>query len=120
MGYRSQVRIVSTKSGFEKLKAITVCPECTVSLLEELDKYHESDGLVYFGWDYIKWYEDYSDVRLVLTGIEDLYEQGEVFKLARLGEDFGDFYTEQWDDEDVLPDIYPYQGIDDNYTEEEM
>ena len=45
-----------------------------------------TSDMVYFGWDYLKWYEDYEDV----TFIENFVCNLEYYAFSRLGEDYGD------------------------------
>ena len=51
----------------------------------ESDNILTSD-MIYFGWDYLKWYENYKDVSFIENFISNL----EYYAFARLGEDYGD------------------------------
>ena len=63
MGYRSDVRILTTKKGFEKLnnyvnEKIKTLPnqDFAYNLLEHLDINYENEYSKYFGWNCVKWY----------------------------------------------------------------
>lgn len=119
MGYRSDIRVVTTKEGYDGLKKIL--GNDYAYLMPEDSVLYTHGGLVYFAIDYVKWYGEYRDVKCFMDGMKKLHEENKIpFKFARLGEEFGDFEAEEYDEEGVLPDIYPYQSFDDDYTENQM
>ena len=88
MGYRSDIRIRLTKEDFNKLveefdKELIQTKKLELNLFEHLDIYkkeedyeyytqdenHEwithKENCVYFGWDCVKWYDDYEDVEFI-------------------------------------------------------
>ena len=97
MGYRSDVGLALSKAGVgrlqEKLATLDKASE-TFFNVTELLKYaykhqkHEETGAELFLWDYLKWYDNYSDVRF----IEDLMGEleDEEFLFLRIGEDMND------------------------------
>ena len=73
MGYRSDIRIVTTKDGFEKLKEFVkkYLEEKKLdikeyNLLEELDTKADGKEQCYFGWNGLKWYS--SSNSLIILG----------------------------------------------------
>ncbi len=93
MGYRSDVRVVTSNKGFKKLKEIynkkMIDNDCKYNLLEHLDIDHNTnDNNKYFGWNYTKWY--YKDVELFEESLNELEEQGYSYNFARIGESYED------------------------------
>ena len=107
MGYRSDVTISITKEGYSRL--VSMCDEANVEhplmsrdVLPDFITLFE--GCVVFGWDDIKWYEDFPDVKAVLEAVSALDEEGVPLRFVRVGEDPEDI--EQWGKTDGL-DAYP-------------
>ena len=80
MGYKSDVRIITSKDGFEILKEFVkkYLKEHNedYNLLEKCDIKQEGKEQYYFGWNYIKWYEnDYKDVDAIMEGLNYLGEK---------------------------------------------
>ena len=74
MGYRSDVRIVTSKKGFKKLndyvKNYLKDKNEDYNLLEHLDFKVENSYEKYFGWNGIKWYdgcEGYEEVTEIIS-----------------------------------------------------
>ena len=63
MGYRSDIRIVTSKKGFDKLKEYVSDylkkekKDDSYNLLNDFTVYKENKYQVYFGWNYLKLYE---------------------------------------------------------------
>lgn len=123
MGYRSDVRLITTEEGWQKLKsfASNYLLEKTGTdkynyLLDEYIDIFEVDGnsVVFVGWNDIKWYESMEDVDAVMKGLEYLEELDIPYRYARLGEDYTD-YTEIYCDSEKgdLPYIYLCRHFDD-------
>lgn len=104
MGYRSDVRIVTSKRGFkELLKYIdayyeknNVPKEYQFDLINNLDVNYENRFQKYFGWDNIKWYS-YPDVEAIEEGLRKLEDNDFSFRFARIGEGYDD-YEEYYND----------------------
>jgi hypothetical protein len=122
MGYCSDVRIATTKEGYDKLKelveAITakraLAEGYAYNLLESTDekKYNPKADYVIFGWDYIKWYEDNDpDVNAVITALKKVSEKYPV-RFIRVGEEPGDIEDWDTDPQYVLPGLYTATYID--------
>ena len=106
MGYRSDVRIITSKKGFEELKSFVNKylgeRDCNYNLLNSLEIENNKGDQIYFGWDYIKWYDGfdgYEDVTAIVEGLDYINEKGYGYRFARLGEDYDD-YEEKYDDGD--------------------
>ena len=132
MGYRSDVRIVTSKKGYK------VLDDYVKKYLSDHDKNRnwnlmkrpnikkETPYTTYIGWDCLKWYEfsDYEDVNAIMTGLDYLKENGYSYRYSRLGENYDD-YDEQYyesDNEDEQDLVYPsiIRAFDDDYILEEL
>jgi hypothetical protein len=122
MGYCSDIRIATTKEGYDKLNelvaAITVkqalAEGYAYNLLESTDvkKYNPKANYVILGWDYIKWYEDDDPyVNAVITALKKVSEEYPV-RFIRVGEEPGDIEEWDTDPEYVLPGLYTATYID--------
>lgn len=129
MGYRSDVRIVTTKKGFEYLEKksdeIMARKENDElhSLLNDLDIYEESkNDVVYMGWNGLKWYCDYPEVKIIEDTLTKFPEQDISFRFARMGEDATDYEENYYsaDDNEDLPYPYLNRDFNDDYIYEQM
>lgn len=124
MGYRSDVQIMITKKGFDKLKdyvkefleekkaegKITNTEEA--NLLSDLDIYEEHDDYILFGWSSVKWDDLFhTDVMAVMHGLDKLEEAGLVYKFIRLGEETTDIELQEYDNDCTLPYFYVERTI---------
>lgn len=132
MGYRSDVRIVTSKKGFK------VLDDYVKKYLREHDKNRnwnllkspkikkETPYTTYIGWDCLKWYEysDYVDVDAIMTGLDYLKENGYSYRYSRIGENYDDYdekyYESENEEEQDL--IYPsiIREFDDDYIFQEL
>lgn len=129
MGYRSDIRIVTSKEGFEKLsefvKNYLKENNEDYNLLEECDIKQEGKKQCYFGWDSVKWYEhDYKDVDAIMEGLSHLGENEYSYRYMRMGESYDDI-EEQYYDGDKDKNIYleypnMIRGFDDEYLKEQL
>lgn len=105
MGYRSEVRIITTKEGYEKLKLYVkeyienkVKPEERYNLLENCDIEEKDDKMCYLGWNYIKWYDNcFPEVDAIEDGLNKLEEDDISYRFARIGEDYDDIEEKNYD-----------------------
>lgn len=104
MGYRSDVRIITSKEGFEKLKEfvenyLQEHHSEDYNLLKECDIKEEDKEQCYFGWDYIKWYEDddYAEIDAIMKGIDYLGENEYSYRYMRIGENYEDCEQRDYD-----------------------
>ena len=99
MGYRSDVRIMTTKKGFKELKKFTddylKGKNFTYgNLLDDLQINEETKYAKYFGWDSIKWYdgcEGFEDVDAIMEGLSHLADKDFSYRYARIGESYDDY-----------------------------
>lgn len=104
MGYRSVVRIMTNLEGFEDMQEIAYqmqtennlsleypkLPEPGADPLKCFDHYDAQENYLCFGWDWIKWYEEYQDVRFIMDVLEKANEANIAWQFMRLGEDNSD------------------------------
>lgn len=97
MGYRSEVRIATTREAYDLM-----CEKVDF-LSDGLDSYplmgterptdffDEKGDSVVFGWDSIKWNESlFTDVRNVLEALDEIGEGEFPYEFCRVGEDWDD------------------------------
>lgn len=110
MGYRSDVRIIMSKNGFNKFKkyvedhirkyklnnikegSIAATYNYDYNLLNNLDvSKASSDGnQIYIGWDNLKWYDGYEEVDSIMDSLNKLEKNGYGYRYVRIGESFDD------------------------------
>ena len=108
MGYRSDVRIMTTKKGYNELKKYTDKylqdkKYTSGNLLDNTDINEETKYAKYIGWDSIKWYdgfEGYEDVDAIMNGLDHLEENNYSYRYARIGESYDD-YDEKYFESDI-------------------
>lgn len=124
MGYRSDVRIITTKKGYDELKKYTddyikKSGKKHDNLLDECILFSETKSLKYFGWDNIKWYEDdYVEVDAVMNGLDYLLDNDFSYRYSRIGEDYDDFDEFSYDSEKKEKSNLPYICLNRNYDDE--
>lgn len=132
MGYRSDVRIMTSKKGFEKLKEYTdkYLKDKDYkygNLLDECDISEETKYAKYIGWNNIKWYEysDYTDVDAIMNGLDYLKNEDYSYRYARIGESYDDYEehsyeSEFYEDEQDLEYPSMERYFDDDYVIDNM
>lgn len=130
MGYRSDVRIITSKKGFNELdKYITkyLKGEKDWNLLHQLDVDKSNDYERYFGWNSVKWYENsegFEDVDAVMSGLQHLEDKDLSFRYARMGEEYGDYDQKDYESENEKEQDLDYpsmiRGFDDDYMEDQI
>ena len=132
MGYRSDVRIMTSKKGFEELKKYTekYLKDKNFSygnILEDLDFESETKYAKYFGWNGVKWYdgcEGYEDVAAIMDGLTHLANNDFSYRYARIGESYDDYEESSFesDKEDEQDLEYPCmnRGFDDDWVIHQM
>ena len=99
MSYFSTVRMVTTVSGFEFLKStineylIQYCCSGELNLLlhTNLDYYQSDDYGVYFGWDNIRWYDQFfPEIIAFCAALKELEKQSFEYQFLRIGENYDD------------------------------
>lgn len=132
MGYRSDVRIMTTKKGFDELKKYTEKylkdKNYTYgNLLDDLEINEETKYAKYFGWDSIKWYdgcEGFEDVDAIMDGLNHLQKNNYSYRYARIGEDYSDYdefnYESEIEDEQDLEYPSMNREFDDDWVIQQM
>ena len=99
MSYFSTIRMVTTISGFDFLKSSIddyldqhCCPNDLNLLLESNMDYYQSDDYgVYFGWDNIRWYDQFfPEIIAFCDALEKLEKQSFEYQFLRIGENYDD------------------------------
>lgn len=125
MGYRSDIRIVTSKDGFEKLKEFVTNylkeHNEDYNLLEKCDIRQEGKNQVYFGWNYLKWYEgSYKEVDAIMEGLNYLGENEYSYRYSRIGESYDDYEEQYYDGNKEKENYLEYPNLirefDDEYV----
>ena len=130
MGYRSDVRISTSREGFNKLNKYVeeylknnTRSFSNDNLLTQCDILVKNDKMVYFGWDNIKWYDDiFEDIKAICYGLKKMDVDNYSYNFARLGEEIDD-YEESYnssDKEDYIQFPFINRSFDDEYYIEKM
>lgn len=98
MGYRSDVRIVTSKRGYNELKKSIqdyykendIPKDYQFDLLNNTNVMEMNKYQVYLGWNNIKWY-GYPDVDAIEDGLSKLKDKDLSYRFARLGENYDDY-----------------------------
>ena len=127
MGYRSDVRLITTKKGYDKLSKFVkkeVNNVLSDNLLENCDFKSVHHNEVFMGWNSIKWYEycDFKEVDSLLNGLKYLNENNYSYHFSRMGENYDDYEENNNDVEGDEIDIYPsmIREFDDDYVKSEL
>lgn len=129
MGYRSDIRIVTSVEGFKQLSEFVknYLKEKKLNaeeynLLENLEVKVEGKEQCYFGWNYLKWYDGYPDVDAIMEGLDYLGENEYSYKYMRIGESYDDCEEQYYDGikEDNIELAYPnmIREFDDDYIKD--
>ena len=132
MGYRSDVRIITTGEGWKELKSfaekyVKYMTDIETNIFKDayLDyfKTTEDGEIVYLGWNAIKWVEhdNFYDVDGVMKGLRKLERLDIPFRYARIGEDYTDYDEDYHTNEnDILPNTSLIREFDDQWVVDEM
>ena len=126
MGYRSDVRIITSKKGFKELNNyvkdyLSKTDESNYNLMEALKFKVENKYSCYFGWNWVKWYENsYPSVDAIMSGLEHLREKDLSFRYSRIGENYDDYETDYHESEKEEEQDFEYPSMlrefDDDYV----
>lgn len=130
MGYRSDVRIVTSEEGFKKLEQFVenYLKEKKVdieeyNLLNSLDIRSQGKGQCYFGWNSIKWYDFCDEIKIdaIVAGLDYLEKNEYSYRYTIIGENLDDIEENSYDGnkEDIYLE-YPsvIRQFEDDYTKE--
>lgn len=120
MGYRSEVRIATTREGYDlmcdRIDFISEGHDSYPLMGSERQPefFDEENGTVVFGWDNIKWYAGlFCDVTNVVEAMGELEEQEIPYEFCRIGEDWDDIELRTSGENDELAlHIEPSVAID--------
>ena len=99
MGYRSDVRIRTTKKGFEilekeiqnKLKEKNLTEDYNLLKVAKITvTIEDGKDAVTIDWECIKWYQGYKDVDIVMSSLSTLAEENIDYQYMRIGEEIAD------------------------------
>lgn len=112
MGYRSNVRIATTRAGYERMCRIVdetdAGNEFRLMGAKVAPKHRSSfGGTVVFGWDWIKWDECYPDVSKVVKAQQTIESEGYPVVFARVGEGLDDVEMTEANEGMSELDAYP-------------
>ena len=115
MGYRSDIRIVVSKEGYEKLKEFSDKyifeknreNDCELdNLLNLCDVFKMDDKQCYIGWNSVKWYDGFPDVDAIEKGLDYLQENDYSYRISIIGESIEDIEERSYDSEQREEDIW--------------
>lgn len=115
MSYKSNVRICTTKKGFDMIKEFVsdkTDGTCTRNLLNCIDEkiIGKDRDFILFGWDWIKWYDMLNDdVIAVMGALNYINDKNIPFNYIRVGE------SSEGDVEEWYRDLYnvlPWMSVD--------
>lgn len=127
MGYRSDVRLVTTEKNWKKLSehmsewaighVAGAEQEKWVRSCFSPDLFERGNGLVYAGWDDIKWYDSYDpEFKEFMKFLRTL----QPFNYLRIGEEEDDIDRIERDKDYELPYIYIERKPDDRYVLDDL
>ena len=104
MGYRSDIRIRTTKEGYEVMKKFVEnyikekeLKGTDWNLLEHAEITEAEDSIT-LDWNYLKWYEGingYEDVNAIMKSLDELSDKDIDYQYMRIGEEIDDI-DERW------------------------
>lgn len=120
MGYRSEVRIATTREGYDlmcdRIDSISEGHDSypLMGSDREPEFFDEENGTVVFGWDNIKWYVGlFCDVTNVVKALGELDEQEIPYEFCRIGESWDDIeFTTSGENDELALHIEPSVAID--------
>ena len=120
MSYRSDVAITMRKEDYELLKEFDKENKNLIDLLESAT-IREKAGAVSLYWEWLKWYDSFSEVEAIEEFLGKLSDEDKPYKFIRIGEEWDDIEREEnWGDEmkygevcyTVNDLIHIYRGIE--------
>ena len=93
MGYRSDIRIRTTKKGYEIIKKEVEkkTPKDYANVMQFAEiNFKENNEIVTIDFIYLKWYECFEDVQAVMNSLEILKKKNIDFQFMRIGEELTD------------------------------
>ncbi len=93
--------------------------------MDNLNNKKENKYSIYFGWNWLKWYEgSYAGVDAIVKGLNHLEEKDLSYRFARMGENCDDYEESYYESEKEEEQDLEYPSIvrefDDDYITELM
>lgn len=106
--YRSNVRILTTKKGFEELQKYVKnhTNKNDLNLFECSYIKNEGRTNVYFGWDSVRWESGYHCIDNMMNGLEHLKKLDLSYHYKRTGEFYDDIEIKYYDSPNDILDKY--------------
>lgn len=102
MGYRSNLKLITTKEGWEKISRAVKQAEPDNHEYITSEKHVEElrDGYILWSLYDVKWYEDmFPEVQAFMKTLDELSKENIPYQYARTGEDYNDVeYDPNWVD----------------------
>lgn len=89
MGYYSQVAIAMRNEEYNQLKGGVAANNKDLEGLLNIANKREYDNFIILNWDWIKWYDTFSEIQAIENFFNDL-DIDIPYKIIRLGEDYDD------------------------------
>ena len=110
MGYRSGVKIATTREGYNALLGIMDHKNESAFVDYPLigtdikpGYFEEENGTVVFGWDSIKWYDGlFREVDNLIEALAEIADNGYPYELCRIGESWDDIEFSTANDNETL------------------
>lgn len=116
MGYKSDVRLITTKAGLKTMKQQSKSNEEISNIINDLDINKQAGNIVYLGWNNIRAVE----VDTIEEIINTLEEKEISYRLTIMGEEISDIEERHYTfPKDEKYDI-PYPSINRCFDEEDM
>lgn len=123
MGYYSDVKLVTTAEGIEKLRKNLKAVDMDLEDWADRLVYSSSADAVLAVWEDCKWYSEFPEVVAFHDTLRQLKKADIPYRYVRVGENLeeGDIDTEYSDWNQKVPAIYPDAGITvENFSGAEM
>lgn len=126
MSYKSDVRIITSKKGYDKLRKHVEKylkeKNDDSNLLEEPDIRFVTSKGVLIGWDSIKWREwsNWPEIDSILSGLHELESEDYSYRFSRIGEGIDDIEERYYDSEHREDEDIPYIDIEREFNDEYM
>lgn len=126
MSYYSDVRIVTSKKGYEELSKFVknrLIKE-NYNIFENPDFRLVTTKGVFIGWDNVKWetWDEFKDVNAIMDGLDYLETKNLPFNYARMGESYDDYDTKSHINSTkyCLPCLSIDRAFNDDYIRKEL
>ena len=123
MGYRSNIRVMTDLENFEIMQDIiwelaeeknlapqyVMFPEDGANPDYSFDYYDAQKNWLCFGFDWVKWYDNYKCVSLFMDMLDVANNRGVHWQFIRIGEEYGD--VERMESDNFYDTDIPVMGV---------